>query len=74
MFLNEEVVEVKHTPKPDFVEPLVTSNVVISAFTTASARLRLFEALQLLVEGYTYFNLLYIGNILFQTETASSAP
>ena len=56
LFLNEEVVEVRHSTKTKFLKILNTSNVVIAAFTTASARLKLYEALKVVNERVLYMD------------------
>ena len=56
LFLNEEVVEVQHSTKTKFLKTLNTSNVVIAAFTTASARLKLYEALKVVNERVLYMD------------------
>lgn len=65
IFLNDDMVEVRHTPKVEFAEPLITSNIVIAAFTTASARLRLYEALEIVNKRVLYMDtdsIVYIGS------------
>ena len=46
LFLNDDIVEIRHTPEVDFLDPLPCSNIVIAAFTTASVRLKLYKALE----------------------------
>ena len=64
LFLNDDIVEIQHTTEADFLEPLLCSNIVIAAFTTASARLKLYKALEVVGERILYMDtdsLVYIS-------------
>ena len=56
MFVNQENVGVKWRSKDDFVEALSNTNVVLAAFTTAQARLKLYELLERLEDRVLYFD------------------
>ncbi|XP_071509045.1 uncharacterized protein [Diadema antillarum] len=55
-FITEEVAEVSSIKKNEFEEVSVKSNVVIAAFTTAQARLKLYDVLDRLGERVLYFD------------------
>ena len=65
LFLNNDIAEIQHTiDKLIFLEPLPCSNVVIAAFTTASARLKLYKALEVVGVHILYMDtdsLVYIS-------------
>ena len=54
--VNEEVLEVKYTVKEEFLEAPGHTNVVIVAFTTAHARLKLYSILEPLDKRVLYFD------------------
>lgn len=56
MLLNDEVVEVHYNEKDEFIEPPGRTNVVIAAFTTAHARLKLYSILEPLDKRVLYFD------------------
>ena len=56
MFVNQENIGVKWRSKDDFVEALSNTNVVLAAFTTAQARLKLYELLERLDDRVLYFD------------------
>ena len=55
-FINEEMVEVQWQNTEDFVEPSGRTNVVIAAYTTAHARLKLYELLEGLCRRVLYYD------------------
>ena len=55
-YVNEEFVAIKWTTKEDFIQPLPNTNVVLAAFTTAQARLKLYELLEPLQERALYMD------------------
>ena len=64
IFLNDEIVEICHTTESDFQKTLPTNNLVIATFTTASARLKLMEALKVVKDRILYMDidsLMYIS-------------
>ena len=56
MLVNEEVVEVHYNVKDEFIEPPGRTNVVIAAFTTSHARLKLYSIIEQLEERVLYFD------------------
>ena len=55
-FVNDECVEVYYTGGDDFIPTSDKTNVVIAAFTTAHARLKLYSVLQRLQTSVLYFD------------------
>ncbi|XP_070550711.1 uncharacterized protein [Ptychodera flava] len=55
-FVNDNMVAVKHSPRGEFVEGAVNTNVVIAAFTTAYACLKLYDLLEAIGERVLYFD------------------
>ena len=56
MIVNDEVLEVKYNVKDEFLEAPGHTNVVIAAFTTAHARLKLYSILEPLDKRVLYFD------------------
>ena len=54
--VNDETVELQYTNKDEFVEEKGKVNIVIAAFTTAYARLKLYDLLDLLQERVLYYD------------------
>ena len=54
--VNDETVEVQYISKDEFVEQNDKVNIVIAAFTTAYARLKLYDLLDLLQERVLYYD------------------
>ena len=54
--INEEVLEVHYKEQDEFVEASGRTNVVIAAFTTAHARLKLYSVLEQLEKRVLYFD------------------
>ena len=54
--VNDETVELQYTIKDEFVEEKGKVNIVIAAFTTAYARLKLYDLLDLLQERVLYYD------------------
>ena len=54
--INDETVEIQYVPKEEFVEENEKVNIVIAAFTTAYARLKLYDLLDLLQERVLYYD------------------
>ena len=54
--VNDEMVEVQYKEKEGFIEQNDKTNIVIAAFTTAYARLKLYELLDLLQERVLYYD------------------
>lgn len=55
-FINDELIEVHFENVDEFVEPDGKTNVVIAAFTTAHARLKLYSVLEQLDRRVLYFD------------------
>ena len=55
-FVNDECVEVYYTRGDDFIATSDKTNVVIAAFTTAHARLKLYPVLERLQTRVLYFD------------------
>ena len=56
MYINKEHIGIKWRSKEDFVESLPNTNVVLAAFTTAQARLKLYDLLEQLDDRVLYFD------------------
>lgn len=56
VFVNEEHVALRWRKKEDFVEALPNTNVVLAAYTTAQARLKLYELLEELDDRVVYMD------------------
>ena len=55
-FVSDDVIEIRYENKEDFIEPNARTNVVIAAFTTAHARLKLYSVLEQLNERVVYYD------------------
>ena len=56
LMVNDETVQIQYTNKDEFVEEKDKVNIVIAAFTTAYARLKLYDLLDLLQERVLYYD------------------
>ena len=56
MYANEEHVGIRWHPKADFTQALPNVNVVLAAYTTAQARLKLYTLLEKLQDRVLYFD------------------
>ena len=54
--INEEVIELHYKHDEDFIEPGIRTNVIIAAFTTTSARLKLYDILDKLGDRVLYYD------------------
>ena len=54
--VNDETIEIQYTEKEGFIEQNNKVNIVIAAFTTAYARLKLYDLLDLLQERVLYYD------------------
>ena len=54
--VNDETIEIQYTEKEGFIEENDKVNIVIAAFTTAYARLKLYDLLDLLQERVLYYD------------------
>ena len=55
-FVSDNVMELQYENKENFIEPNAKTNVVIAAFTTAHARLKLYSILEQLGERVLYYD------------------
>ena len=55
-FVSDDVIELRYENKENFIEPNGKTNVVIAAFTTAHARLKLYSVLEQLGERVLYYD------------------
>jgi hypothetical protein len=65
IFVNDEHIALRWNQKSEFVESLPNTNVVLAAFTTAHARLKLYRLLEQLQNRVLYFDtdsVIYIHN------------
>lgn len=65
IFVNDEHVALRWNQKSEFIESLPNTNVVLAAFTTAHARLKLYTLLENLQDRVLYFDtdsVIYIHN------------
>ncbi len=69
--LTDEMVEVRYVPKEVFVKPSRNTNVVIAAFTTANARLRLYKYLEMLGDRVLYCD---TDSIIFVGKPGEKSP
>ena len=70
-FLNDEMVEVCHTTEGHFLQSLPTTNTIIAAFTTATARLRLLESLKVVGQRAFYMD---TGSIIYIVKEGYADP
>lgn len=56
VFVTETMVAVQYTKEDDFVEVMGNTNVVLAAYTTANARLRLYSYIEKLDRRVLYFD------------------
>ena len=57
--LNEEMVQIEYEYRDEFTPENMQSNIILATFTTAHARLRLFDVLHKLGESVLYFDIIY---------------
>ena len=69
--VNDETIEVQYTSKDEFVEENDKVNIVIAAFTTAYARLKLYDLLDLLQERVLYYD---TDSVIYVHEPSKSDP
>ena len=55
-FVSDDVIEIRYENKDDFIEPNARTNVVIAAFMTAHARLKLYSVWEQLNEIVVYYD------------------
>ena len=69
--ISDDVVELHYEYDKNFVEPNAKTNVVIAAFTTAYARLKLYDVLDLLQEHVLYYD---TDSVIFISRPGGSEP
>lgn len=69
--VNENLVILSYTPNSEFVEECSSSNVVIAAFTTCWARLRLYNVLDRLQDNCLYFD---TDSVIFVQKKGEAPP
>ena len=55
-FVSDEMIEIHYENNENFIAPNAKTNVVIAAFTTAYARLKLYDVLDMLQERVLYYD------------------
>ena len=71
VFVNEEMVELRYENTKNFIETNCKTNMVIAAFTTAYARLRLYETLEVLQERVLYYD---TDSVIFISKPGEPEP
>ena len=71
VFVNDECVRVAWDYKDDFIQPHKTTNVVIAAFTTAQARLKLYEIMKPLGDRVLYTD---TDSVIYKVKEGQSEP
>ena len=71
IFLNGEIAELRQKTQQNFLTALPTSNLVIAAFTTASARLKLLKALNVVGDHAIYMD---TDSIVYISREAMANP
>ncbi len=69
--VNDNMVEVQYKSAKEFGEPNNRTNVVIAAFTTAYARLKLYDLLDLLQERALYYD---TDSVIYVSEPGKPDP
>ena len=69
--ISDGAVEIHYEDDKNFVEPNAKTNVVIAAFTTAYARLKLYDVLDLLQERVLYYD---TDSVIFLSKPGESEP
>ncbi|MCP4491501.1 MAG: hypothetical protein GY820_29945 [Gammaproteobacteria bacterium] len=54
--MSDEAMSIKYEKEDDFIDPLANTSEVIAAFVTTWARLKLYEALEMLGERVYYYD------------------
>ena len=70
-FINDEIIEVHYENTDEFIEANGKTNVVIAAFTTAHARLKLYSVLAQLDRRVLYFD---TGSIIYVSKEGEWEP
>ncbi|XP_028412509.1 uncharacterized protein LOC114535345 [Dendronephthya gigantea] len=70
-FVNDEVIEIHYENNENFIAPNSKTNVVIAAFTTAYARLKLYDVLDQLQERVLYYD---TDSVIFVSQPGDPMP
>ncbi len=70
-FVNDEMIEIQYEYNEDFVTPNDKTNVIIAAFTTAYARLKLYDVLDMLQERVLYYD---TDSVIFVSKPEDPEP
>ena len=70
-FVSDEMIEIHYESNENFIAPNAKTNVVITAFTTAYARLKLYGVLNMLQERVLYYD---TDSIIFVSKTNDPEP
>ena len=70
-FVSEEVIEIHYENNENFIAPNSKTNVAIAAFTTAYARLKLYDVLDQLNERVLYYD---TDSVIFVSKPGESEP
>ncbi|XP_028405262.1 uncharacterized protein LOC114527769 [Dendronephthya gigantea] len=70
-FVSDEVIEIHHENNENFTAPNSKTNVVIAAFTTAYARLKLYDVLDQLQERALYYD---TDSVIFVSKPGDPEP
>ena len=70
-FVSEEMIEIHYENNEDFIAPNSKTNVVIAAFTTAYARLKLYDLLDTLQERVLYYD---TDSVIFVSKPGEQEP
>ena len=69
--VSDDIVEIRHEYTDNFIQTDAKTNVVIAAFTTAHARLMLYEELDMLKERVLYYD---TDSIIYLTKLGEPEP
>ena len=70
-FVSDEMIEIHYENNESFIAPNAKTNVVIAAFTTAYARLKLYGVLDMLQERVLYYD---TDSVIFVSKPNDSEP
>ena len=70
-FVSDDVLELRYENKENFIEPNARTNVVIAAFTTAHARLKLYSVLEQLKERVLYYD---TNSVIYTSKPGEEDP
>ena len=70
-FVSDEMIEIHYETNENFIVPSSKTNVVIAAFTTAYARLKLYDLLDMLRERVLYYD---TDSVIFVSKPGEQKP